>query len=171
MPKFIGQSEEFQGVTFELTAPAIPVGRLADNRLQIEHSSVSGHHAELVLDELDYKVRDLDSTNGTRVNGERISEQKLRRNDIVRFGNVELLYDSEHSPPALRLPDPSSRESLSESRSEGRPAKFVNAAPIGKPAADSLAKSPWLIVLILLAFAAIGGVAYFYITVLADGLF
>src|ERR1043165_3094856 len=102
MPKFIGQSEEFQGVTFELKNPTIPVGRLADNGLHIEHSSVSGHHAELVLDELDYKVRDLDSTNGTRVNGERISEQKLRRNDIVRFGNVELLYDSENSPPALR---------------------------------------------------------------------
>ncbi|PTX92167.1 hypothetical protein DB346_24815 [Verrucomicrobia bacterium LW23] len=170
MPKLIGQSEEFQGVTYELKEVTIPVGRLADNGLQIEHSSVSGHHAELVLDEQDYKVRDLDSTNGTRVNGERISEQKLRRNDIVRFGNVELLYDSEFSPPALRLPDPSPRESLSDSRSDGRPAKFLNASPVEKPNPDALNKSPWLIAILLLALAAAGGCFYFYTVVLSNGL-
>ena len=87
---------------------------MADNKIQVEHASVSGHHAVMSLDGLDYVIKDLDSTNGTRINGERITQQKLRRNDILRLGNIELLYDSEHQPPGQPMPNPSERVNLAE---------------------------------------------------------
>ena len=102
MPRLVAQSPEFAGKSFNLSGAEITVGRVEDNRIQIEHASVSGHHAVLKLDAMDYVIKDLDSTNGTRINGERITQQKLRRNDILRLGNIELLYDSEHAPPGQR---------------------------------------------------------------------
>src|ERR1700677_3977133 len=132
MPRLVAQSPEFEGKVFDLKTPEITVGRLPDNTIQVEHASVSGHHAILKRDGLDYSIKDLESTNGTRINGERITEQKLRRNDSLRLGNIELLYDSEHQPPGQPMPTPSERVNLAECASKGRPENFINAAPVAK---------------------------------------
>src|SRR5476651_2782436 len=132
MPRLVAQTPEFTGQTFDRSGAEVTVGRVEDNKIQIEHASVSGHHAVLKLDALDYIIKDLDSTNGTRINGERITQQKLRRNDILRLGNIELLYDSEHQPPGQPMPEPSERVNLAECATHGRPAEFVNASPIAK---------------------------------------
>ena len=159
MPRLVAQSPEFTGSTFDLTGKEITVGRVADNKIQIEHASVSGHHAVLKLDMMDYVIKDLDSTNGTRINGERITQQKLRRNDILRLGNIELLYDSEHAPPGQPMPSPSARVNLADCSSHGRPANFVNASPIVKRGRGSLS-STWKLVLTVLAILAVAGIGY-----------
>jgi hypothetical protein len=160
MPRLVAQSPEFAGIIFDLTGPEISVGRVADNKIQVEHASVSGHHAALKLDALDYVIKDLDSTNGTRINGERITEQKLRRNDILRLGNIELLYDSEHAPPGQPMPSPSARVNLAECASHGRPVDFVNASPIVKRVRGAVDR-PWKLILTILAILAVAGIAYF----------
>jgi len=160
MPRLVAQSEEFAGKSFELAGPEITVGRVEDNKIQVEHASVSGHHAILKLDGMDYVLKDLDSTNGTRVNGEKIVEQKLRRNDVVRLGNIELLYDSEHAPPGQPMPSLSERVNLSECNSVGRPEGFVNASPVAKKAKGSMGKA-WTATIGLLALLAVGAVGYF----------
>jgi FHA domain len=164
MPRLVAQSPEFAGQSFPLSGPEITVGRVADNKIQIEHASVSGHHAMLKLDALDYVLKDLDSTNGTRVNGEKVVEQKLRRNDVVMFGNIALLYDSEHAPPGQPMPSLSERVNLNECKSHGRPADFVNASPIGKKLRGSPHKA-WTIGLSLLSLVAVGTIGYFVWTV------
>jgi hypothetical protein len=160
MPRLAAQSPEFAGKTFDLTGPEITVGRVEDNKIQIEHASISGHHAVLKLDAMDYVIKDLDSTNGTRINGERITEQKLRRNDILRLGNIELLYDSEHAPPGQPMPSPSARVNLAECASHGRPPDFVNASPVVKKDRDSVSRT-WKLVLAVLAILAVAGIGYF----------
>ncbi len=160
MPRLVAQSPEFSGKSFDLTGPEVTVGRVDDNRIQIEHASVSGHHAVLKLDSLDYVIKDLDSTNGTRINGERITQQKLRRNDILRLGNIELLYDSEHAPPGQPMPSPSERVNLAECTSRGRPPEFVNASPIAKQVRGSVSRM-WKLGLTVLAILAVAGVGYF----------
>ena len=160
MPRLVAQSPEFTGKSFDLSGKEITMGRVEDNKIQIEHVSVSGHHAVLNLDALDYVIKDLDSTNGTRINGERITEQKLRRNDILRLGNIELLYDSEHSPPGQPMPSPSERVNLAECASHGRPADFVNASPIVKKARSSVPRM-WQLGLTVLAILAVAGIGYF----------
>jgi pSer/pThr/pTyr-binding forkhead associated (FHA) protein len=146
MPRLVAQSPEFEGKSFDLTGPEITVGRVEDNKVQVEHASVSGHHAVLKLDALDYVLKDLDSTNGTRVNGEKITEQKLRRNDVVRLGN------------------------LHECNSVGRPEGFVNASPITKKARGAASKA-WVATLSLLALVAAGAIGYFvYVLFFTDHL-
>lgn len=65
------------------------MGRLEDNNFQIPAPSVSGHHCEIVLRGNDVVVKDLDSTNGTFINGEQVTEQALQVGQTVRFGSVE----------------------------------------------------------------------------------
>jgi predicted component of type VI protein secretion system len=160
MPRLVAQSPEFSGKSFELGGKEMTVGRLEDNQIQLEHASVSGHHAVLALDEQDYVLKDLDSTNGTRVNGEKITSQKLRRNDMVRFGNIELLYDSEHAPPGRPMPSLSDRVNLAECATHGHPADFANASPIKKRERGT-EKTRWPLVIAILAVLALAGIAYF----------
>jgi hypothetical protein len=160
MPRLVAQSPEFTGKIFDLSGREITVGRVTDNKIQIEHASVSGHHAVLKLDNLDYVIKDLDSTNGTRINGERISEQKLRRNDILRLGNIELLYDSEHQPPGQPMPTPSARVDMAECASHGRPPDFANASPIVKKVRGAVDRT-WKLILTVLTILAVAGIAYF----------
>lgn len=167
MPRLVAQSPEFSGLTFDLAEPEITVGRLPDNKIQIEHASISGHHAVLKIGELDYTLKDLDSTNGTRVNGEKVTQQNLRRNDIVRFGNIELLYDSEHSPPGQPMPAPSQRVNLAECATHGRPASFANASPIVKRPRGALGRT-WIIILSVLTVLALAAVGYFIWVVLVS---
>ena len=129
--------------------------------VQVEHASVSGHHATLNLDGLDYVIKDLESTNGTRINGERITQQKLRRNDILRLGNIELLYDSEHAPPGQPMPNLSERVHLADCASHGRPGDFMNASPIVKKKRGALDKK-WVIALISLVVLDLAGAGYFF---------
>jgi pSer/pThr/pTyr-binding forkhead associated (FHA) protein len=109
---------------------------------------------------LDYVIKDLDSTNGTRINGEKVSLQKLRRNDILRFGNIELLYDSEHAPPGQPMPNPSERVNLAECSTHGRPPDFKNASPIVKRQRGAPDKR-WTLILSVLTLLALAGMGYF----------
>ena len=164
MPRLVAQSPEFEGRSFELTGQELSVGRLGDNAVQIEHASVSGHHALLTLDEQDYVLKDLESTNGSRVNGEKVTSQKLRRNDAVRLGNIELLYDSEHAPPGQPMPSLSERVKLSECATHGHPADFTNASPIKKKVRGS-ERTIWPLVLTALAVLALVAIGYFVFAV------
>lgn len=64
----------------------ITIGRNADNDLQIESMSVSGHHAKFVNADGYYYIEDLGSTNGTFVNEERITKHVLKENDEISIG-------------------------------------------------------------------------------------
>lgn len=168
MPRLVAQSSEFSGQIFDLTGPEITLGRLEDNQVTIAHTSISGHHAVMKLDNQDYIIQDLQSTNGTRVNGERVTEHKLRRNDLLRVGNIELLYDSEHAPPGRAMPKLAPRVNLSECNSSGRPQNFVNSSPVQKKKKSRI--DPWWTIGFALgAIAAIAAIGYFVLTVFLHG--
>ena len=83
------------GTVFELLDPKVSVGRVEDNRLCLDDGSVSHYHAMLTRVGHEYQVIDLNSTNGTFVNGQRIrASTPLQHGDKVRFGTVELQYES-----------------------------------------------------------------------------
>ena len=70
----------------------IKIGRSASNDLVLSNPKVSGNHATLVVqdNEMSATLKDLNSTNGTYVNGRRITgETVVRPTDVLRFGNEE----------------------------------------------------------------------------------
>jgi len=69
------------------------LGRAADNDLCLDNDSVSGRHAELYyLPDGTFRICDLDSTNGTWVNGKQVSSQILQSGDVVELGEVRLHF-------------------------------------------------------------------------------
>ncbi len=89
MPKLLVKHPQQGDVTFTLTGERITVGRRADNAIQINHGTISGHHAEFVSVNGHYVLRDLDSTNHCFVNGGQIIEAPLKGPCTVTIGTVE----------------------------------------------------------------------------------
>lgn len=114
--------------THELTDDRITIGRAPDNMIQIDDASVSGRHAQLLLIDERYQLKDLGSTNGTRVNSESITDVFLRVGDRIRFGKVEARYESDATGEAQPLPAAGEIEARPAETSE-KPADFANASP------------------------------------------
>ena len=74
------------------TDHGLTIGRASDNGLVVAHPSVSAHHAELHFDGEQFLLRDLSSSNGTFVNGERITAGTLQDGDTVHVGPVALEF-------------------------------------------------------------------------------
>ncbi|MBI5362113.1 MAG: FHA domain-containing protein [Planctomycetes bacterium] len=85
------ESGERRGETIPITASGFSVGRRPGSSLQVLDNSVSGHHAEFLIDDHGVTVRDLESTNGTRVGEMRVIEQRLAHGDHVTLGNIEFV--------------------------------------------------------------------------------
>jgi predicted component of type VI protein secretion system len=73
------------------------IGRKEDNDIRIENLAVSGHHAKLLTIFDDSFLEDLNSTNGTFVNGQRITKHPLRSGDVITIGKHELRYLNKNS--------------------------------------------------------------------------
>jgi pSer/pThr/pTyr-binding forkhead associated (FHA) protein len=71
---------------------ACSVGRHQDNSLFLECGSVSSHHAQLTPTETGWFVQDLNSSNGTRVNGAPIEEALLSDGDRIGFGDIQTIF-------------------------------------------------------------------------------
>ena len=90
------ESGERQGETVAIPRAGLSLGRRPGNSVQVVDASVSGRHAEIELQGDEVVLRDLGSTNGTRVGGERISERRLAHGDQVLLGNIKITFlDSE----------------------------------------------------------------------------
>src|ERR1700688_2690057 len=81
------------GTAHELTDKVITIGRAPDNMIVIDDPSVSGRHAQLQLAGEVYRLQDLESSNGTRVNGIPVTETALRFDDRIHFGAVDALFE------------------------------------------------------------------------------
>ena len=83
------------GRTQELKAEKTTVGRVEDNTFQIAEPSVSSHHCEVLLRGKDVVVRDLNSTNGSYINGEKVTESVMKPGQILRLGQVEMRLETD----------------------------------------------------------------------------
>lgn len=87
------------GRTHELKADKTTVGRVEDNTFQIAEPSVSSHHCEVLLRGNDVIIKDLNSTNGTFINGEKVTETQLKPGQILRLGQVEMRLETDTPTP------------------------------------------------------------------------
>jgi pSer/pThr/pTyr-binding forkhead associated (FHA) protein len=104
MSKLVILNQGMTGRTFELSIERTTVGRVEDNTFQIADSSVSSHHAEIILRGNEIVIKDLNSTNGTFINNEKISETVLKSGQTLRFGQVELKIDDGAAAPPPPTP-------------------------------------------------------------------
>lgn len=83
-----------RGKSFEKLQPPITIGRENGNSIQLNDDRVSRYHLKIQEDQNSVVLTDLDSTNGTRVNGEDIRLRILRVGDMISIGRSVLIYGS-----------------------------------------------------------------------------
>lgn len=81
-----------QGSRFELTVPVVTIGRDSGNRIQLHDTEVSRRHAEIRRVDDRYLLVDLNSSNGTLVNGKAVREHILNSGDQVQVGRTLMLF-------------------------------------------------------------------------------
>ena len=85
----------FQGVQikeYRLDRAALTIGSHEDNDIVIDHMGVSGKHTRLAVEGQTVTLTDLQSRNGTFVNGHRVTAVELRPNDWITIGKHILTF-------------------------------------------------------------------------------
>lgn len=151
MAKLVILTQGMTGRTHELKVEKTTIGRVEDNTFQIAEPSVSSHHCEVLLRGSEVVIKDLNSTNGTFINDQKITESVLKPGYTLRLGQVELRLEDgaaatpeapaasssvAPAPAPARKPEPAARTtrgvSLSELESGGRPPGFDTTAAFTK---------------------------------------
>src|SRR5215813_7994894 len=91
-PRLLAINGSKKGTTFQLTAEEETIGRESVNTISLRHASVSRRHCVIRKFGDEFKLTDLDSYNGTFVNGIPVKEKTLAHADQVRVGNISLLF-------------------------------------------------------------------------------
>ena len=167
MPKLVISLPDAGEVIHELTDSRLTIGRTEDNSLQIEDPSVSTHHAQLDASGDGYTLSDLDSTNGTYLNGEPLTKPKpLRAGDRICFGKVDVIYEVPGEPGAQPLPQEEAAPAVPAASSQ-RPEGFGNASPFQR---KHVTKEPLNLVataLFVLAIVVFGAATYSIVAIQA----
>ncbi|MEW6166255.1 MAG: FHA domain-containing protein [Pseudomonadota bacterium] len=95
MGKLIVTDSSGQTQEFPLSKERITIGRHPDNDICLSDKAVSGHHAVVITILQDSFLEDLDSTNGTQVNGKQIAKHPLSNGDVISIGRNTLRYEGE----------------------------------------------------------------------------
>ena len=77
---------------YNMTKERYTIGRLPDNDIRIDNAAVSGHHSLIINILNDSFLEDLNSTNGTYVNGKLIKKHALQHGDVITVGHHQLRY-------------------------------------------------------------------------------
>lgn len=104
MAKLVILSEGMTGRSHELKVDKTTIGRVEDNTFQIPEPSVSSHHCEVLLRGNEVVVRDLNSTNGSFINGEKVTEKALKPGQTLRLGQIEMRLETDAPPGQTKKP-------------------------------------------------------------------
>ena len=108
MARLVILSEGLTGKSHELKLDKTTIGRVEDNTFPIPEASISSHHCEVLLRGTDIVIHDLNSTNGTFINGQQVTgEAVLKPGQILRLGQVEIRLEdaSAQKNQPKKLPD------------------------------------------------------------------
>jgi hypothetical protein len=104
-PKLTVTRPDLPPVLYQLDHEYTHVGRASSNEIPLPYPSVSNRHCIFIQSGPDIVLRDLNSSNGTYVNGEAISEVILRPGDLIQTGTVQMKFEPGVKRPKLLAPE------------------------------------------------------------------
>ncbi len=105
MPRLILSLDGQTLAEYNMTKERYTIGRLPDNDIRIDNAAVSGHHSLIINILNDSFLEDLNSTNGTYVNGKLIKKHALQHGDVITAGHHQLRYVDDQAEEADAGPD------------------------------------------------------------------
>ena len=101
MPKMIVSIDGVVIKEVQLTKDRTTLGRRPYNDIVIDNLAVSGEHAVLQMTGNEVYLEDLNSTNGTYINGKAVKKQLLQNNDTVEIGKYKIKFMNEAAGPTF----------------------------------------------------------------------
>jgi pSer/pThr/pTyr-binding forkhead associated (FHA) protein len=152
LPKFVlrGVSGVYFGKTFPLRGKT-SLGRHSDNDIFVNVDGISRKHAVISVMADGLEIEDLDSSNGTYVNGKQINKANINIGDEIKLDNIRFLIQS----PGMQLD-----KNTQKFQSKKIPANNSNVGQSHKLAEPSGAAAKWLLTLIILLLAGATGAWY-----------
>ncbi|MBT3296456.1 MAG: FHA domain-containing protein [Verrucomicrobia bacterium] len=98
------QSEGSEERVITLDADETVMGRAADNAITIDDPAASSRHCVILRKENCYTLRDLNSTNGSYLNGAQVTEVPLAPGDVLTIGSVRMLLEGDDIETGTTLP-------------------------------------------------------------------
>jgi len=165
MAVLIGMSQDVKGKSVEIAAEEISIGRKSDNTIPVDNPTVSGHHCVVVKQDQTYLLRDLGSTNGTRVNSQDITEARLKPKDIVQVGSVEFMFDA---APGEVISEESHSDTMVEVAPgpAAAPESFGSVSPFG--ARNTESRGMWFLVIAGIGILALAVVVFFFFKLITE---
>ena len=169
--QFVMRSGPTPGATFSLEGDQLMIGRDSASNIAINDAEVSRKHARLAFQGGKYVIEDLGSTNGTFVNGQRLSNAVvLKSGDVISLGEqIVLMYEALAMDPGATVM--SARKSTPRPAAPpapapaAQPAYYTPPAPAAAPASPARRTNnlPLFIIIGVLAVACLCGGALWYI--------
>lgn len=146
MPKMIVSIDDVVIKEVQLTKDRTTLGRRPYNDIVIDNLAVSGEHAALLMVGADVFLEDLNSTNGTYVNGKAIKKQVLQNGDAIEIGKYKIKFAGDNAANdfdktmVVKAQSPAPAPPVAP---RAMPAPVASAVPSagGHPAMDALAAS------------------------------
>lgn len=159
MAFLIGMTESVKGQKFELKKDRTTIGRNASNDIVLDDATLSSQHCYVSCRGDRFVLHDLNSTNGTRLNMERITEAELSPKQILQLGAVELMFEDENAP-AGNMGDASRTEvHVDAAPPVATPKSFSSVSPFGTRRKDQHRRL-WIVIIALVGILALAGVAW-----------
>jgi pSer/pThr/pTyr-binding forkhead associated (FHA) protein len=130
---------------YNMTKERYTIGRLPDNDVRIDNPAVSGHHSLIINILNDSFLEDLNSTNGTYVNGKLIKKHALQHGDVITIGHHQLRFTDQEVPEAEQdefektMVIPSGQQNAEQLAKAEQAAEAAAAAAAAEPIPDAAA--------------------------------
>lgn len=130
---------------YPLDKERVVLGRKAENDIQVDNLAVSGQHAAIITILSDSFLEDLESTNGTYVNGKLVKKHALKNGDVITIGKHELKYvndeateeDDFEKTMIIRPGMTGHAAAAAKAEEQAAPAQVGGGAAAAAPAADA----------------------------------
>lgn len=163
MAKLSGMSGDLKGREFPIEQGEITIGRKADNRILLDHPTISSHHCRILHSGDSCVLQDLDSTNGTRVNSRDIKESALHHKDLIQLGSIEFLFDApELSAASARYTDANAEMA---NGAMSAPQDFASISPFGARPRER--RGTWYFVLAITGLVALLALVFYFFILLS----
>jgi pSer/pThr/pTyr-binding forkhead associated (FHA) protein len=130
---------------YNMTKERYTIGRLPDNDVRIDNPAVSGHHSLIINILNDSFLEDLNSTNGTYVNGKLIKKHALQHGDVITIGHHQLRFTDQEVPETEQdefektMVIPSGQQNAEQLAKAEQAAEAAAAAAAAEPLPDAAA--------------------------------
>ncbi|MBU4199897.1 MAG: FHA domain-containing protein [Verrucomicrobia bacterium] len=152
-------SGELKGQKFEISKERIVLGRHPNCDIILNDGAASSQHCYVARRGNRYILHDLNSTNGTQLNFQRVTEAELQPKQVIQVGATELMFDAPSSEIPSSVLASNTQVVIDDAPAIAAPKSFSSVSPFGARHLDN--RGLWLAAFIVTGLLALTGLAFF----------